>query len=283
MEIIIITGMSGSGKSEAMNIIEDMGYYCVDNLPPMLIYKFVMLGFSGSQLNKIALGVDSRGFKKYKELGQALEFLDESAINYKILFLEARDEVLVRRYKMSRRKHPLSGGDDILGGIVKERELLSQLKEKSDYVIDTSDLLPIDLRNKILDIFQKRSSKTNMTVTVMSFGFKYGIPIDADLVFDVRFLPNPYYVDSLKNLNGCDKAVSDYVMNSSESLEFFDRLSDFVKYLLPKYIKEGKNQLLVAIGCTGGRHRSVTIANKIYEDIKNENFSVFIKHRDIKK
>lgn len=281
MKIVIITGMSGSGKSEAMDVMEDIGYYCVDNLPPALISKFVSLSSdSKGTLDKIALGVDVRGYQVFVELNKALEFLDDNNFEYKIIFLDADDEILVRRYKMSRRKHPLSEGDDIVQGIAQERKMLMDMKMRANYVIDTSEFLPINLRNKILSFFSD-DRKVNMTITVMSFGFKYGIPIDSDLVFDVRFLPNPYYIDTLKHKSGNHKEVSDYVMNSEKSVEFFEKLCDFIDFLMPNYISEGKNQLVIAVGCTGGRHRSVTIANKLYERLKKEDYKVYIKHRDI--
>lgn len=282
MEIIIITGMSGSGKSEAMNILEDLGYYCVDNLPPALISKFVSLSLQNKgDIEKIALGVDVRGFKKFKEMNEALDNLDETGVNYRILFLETRDEILVRRYKMSRRKHPLSEGDDLVEGINKEREILAELKEKSGFVIDTSDLKPVDLREKILALLEEESDGL-MTITIVSFGFKHGLPLDADLVFDVRFLPNPYYIEELQNLTGNDKRVSDYVMKSDQSVQFFEKLKVFVEYLLPNYIDEGKNQLVIAVGCTGGQHRSVTITNFLYEELIKEYSNVHKKHRDAK-
>lgn len=281
MKIVIITGMSGSGKSEAMNIMEDIGYYCVDNLPPALISKFVSLSQdSKGRLDKVALGVDVRGYQLFMELNKALDFLDSTDFDYKIIFLDASDDILVRRYKMSRRKHPLSEGDDLIEGIARERKMLQEMKKRADYVIDTSNFLPVNLREEVLNLFSN-DKKTNITITVMSFGFKYGIPIDSDLVFDVRFLPNPYYVEELKKKSGNHKEVSDYVMNSNVSTEFLKRLISFISFLIPNYIKEGKNHLVIAIGCTGGRHRSVTIANKIYEKIRDEGYKVFIKHRDI--
>lgn len=284
MEIVIITGMSGSGKSEAMNVVEDMGYYTIDNLPPELLSKVVQLSASGgAELEKIALGVDVRGFKRFNPLKESLEELKELNYNYKIIFLEASDDVLIRRYKISRRKHPLSNGDDIIEGIRKEREIIKELKEVSNNIIDTSELKPIDLRNKILKIFNKTENKSNMSVVITSFGFKHGIPIDTDLVFDVRFLPNPYYVEELKNLTGNDSEVFNYVMEKEQSQEFFKRFSDFVNYLLPNYMDEGKNQLIIGIGCTGGKHRSVTMANKLYDYLKTKGYDVFKKHRDIEK
>lgn len=282
MEIVIITGTSGSGKSEAMDIMEDLGYYCVDNLPPALISKFVSLGSdSKGKLDKIALGLDIRGYQFFADLSLALVFLEENNYDYKIIFLDASDEILVRRYKMSRRKHPLSEGDDTLIGIKREREMMSDIKGRSDFLIDTTSLKPIDLRREILSIFSAKNDKKNMTITIMSFGFKHGLPIDADLIFDVRFLPNPYYIESLKEKTGNDKEVSDYVMKDEKSVEFFNKLSEFLFYLIPNYITEGKNHLVIGIGCTGGKHRSVTIANKLFDSLKKEIYLVYIKHRDI--
>ncbi|RDY21979.1 RNase adapter RapZ [Criibacterium bergeronii] len=283
MKIVIITGMSGSGKSEAMNVMEDMGYYCIDNLPPEIIPKMVTLSAdSKGTLNKIALGVDIRGYQFLEEINNALNFLEESGFDYQIIFLESSDETIVKRYKMSRRRHPLSNGDDILQGIFKEKTLLADIRKKADYIVDTSNFLPIDLRGEIMSLFNDDIKNKELMITIVSFGFKYGIPIDADLVFDVRFMPNPYYVIEMRHHTGNDQDVQDYVMNNETSIEFIKKLEDILDFLIPMYIKEGKNHLVIAIGCTGGRHRSVTVSNLIYSYLLKQKYSVFLKHRDIK-
>nr|WP_308592714.1 RNase adapter RapZ [uncultured Criibacterium sp.] len=283
MKIVIITGMSGSGKSEAMNVMEDMGYYCIDNLPPEIIPKMVTLSAdSKGTLNKIALGVDIRGYQFLEEINNALNFLEESGFDYQIIFLESSDETIVKRYKMSRRRHPLSNGDDILQGIFKEKTLLADIRKKADYIVDTSNFLPIDLRGEIMSLFNDDIKNKELMITIVSFGFKYGIPIDADLVFDVRFMPNPYYVIEMRHHTGNDQDVQDYVMNNETSIEFIKKLEDMLDFLIPMYIKEGKNHLVIAIGCTGGRHRSVTVSNLIYSYLLKQKYSVFLKHRDIK-
>lgn len=283
MKIVIITGMSGSGKSEAMNVMEDMGYYCIDNLPPEIIPKMVTLSAdSKGTLNKIALGVDIRGYQFLEEISNALNFLEESGFDYQIIFLESSDETIVKRYKMSRRRHPLSNGDDILQGIFKEKTLLADIRKKADYIVDTSNFLPIDLRGEIMSLFNDDIKNKELMITIVSFGFKYGIPIDADLVFDVRFMPNPYYVIEMRHHTGNDQDVQDYVMNNENSIEFIKKLEDMLDFLIPMYIKEGKNHLVIAIGCTGGRHRSVTVSNLIYSYLLKQKYSVFLKHRDIK-
>jgi len=281
MKIVIITGLSGSGKSEAMNVMEDLGYYCIDNLPPEIIPKIVTLGYdSKGQLDKIALGIDIRGYQFLKEINTAINFLQESGYDYNVIFLESNNETLVRRYKMSRRKHPLSNGEDILDGISKERETLKDIRKKAKYIIDTSNFLPIDLRKEVISLFNENIKSKGFIITIISFGFKYGIPIDSDLVYDVRFMPNPYYVEELKEKTGNDKDVQEYVLNDVNSVKFLEKLYDMIDFLLPMYIKEGKNQLVISIGCTGGKHRSVTISNKLYQHLENQNYNVYIKHRD---
>ena len=221
MKIVIITGLSGSGKSEAMNVMEDIGYYCIDNLPPEIIPKLVTLGHdSKGQLDKIALGIDIRGYQFLKEINNAISFIQENKFEYDIIFLESNNDVLVKRYKMSRRKHPLSNGDDIVEGINREKEMLKPIREKAKYVINTSNFLPIDLRREIISIFNENIKTKGFFITIMSFGFKYGIPIDSDLVYDVRFMPNPYYVEELKEKTGNDKKVQEYVMNDKDSYIF---------------------------------------------------------------
>lgn len=282
MNFVIVTGMSGSGKSEAMSIFEDLGYYCIDNLPPELIPKIYELSIqSQGTMNKVALGIDIRGYKFIQSLQASLDFIDSQTTNSEILFLDCSDEILVRRYKITRRRHPLSTEDNIINGISKEREILSPFKRKSKITIDTTNMTVKDLRESIMDAFQTGTRAKNLTVSVTSFGFKHGIPIDADLVFDVRFLPNPYYIPELKEKTGDFQEVRDYVMDSPQSHEFLKKLQEMIEFLLPQYDKEGKTHLVVAIGCTGGKHRSVTFANLMYDYLINSEYKVFKKHRDI--
>lgn len=282
MELLIITGMSGAGKSLCVKYFEDIGYFCVDNLPPSLIPKFVEVTLKGkSPIEKIALIVDIRGGAMFLDLLPALLTLDEMDIKYKILFLDASDAALVKRFKESRRMHPLAQDGRLIEGIEKERDILAPMKEKADYIIDTSSLTPRQLKEAIIDHFVEGKLFKGIIVSIVSFGFKYGIPIDSDLVFDVRFIPNPYYIPELKALTGMDTDVINYVMEYSESRTFLNKLVDMVNFLLPLYVKEGKSQLVIGIGCTGGRHRSVTIANKLHERLKKKGISSVIEHRDI--
>lgn len=284
MEFLIITGMSGAGKSLCVKYFEDIGYFCVDNLPPSLIPKFAEICLQGqNRMEKIALIMDIRGGSMFLELFPALESLAAYGISYKILFLEAQDNVLIKRFKETRRMHPLSPEGRILDGIREERRILQAVKEKADYIIDTSNLTPRQLKQEILNLFVEGRPFSGLIINVVSFGFKYGVPIDCDLVFDVRFIPNPYYIDSLKKLTGNEKEVSDYVMSFRESTVFLSKLVDMLDFLIPLYVKEGKNQLVIGIGCTGGKHRSVTIANHLYEILKAKNSSVTLEHRDIEK
>lgn len=282
MKFVIVTGMSGSGKSEAMSIFEDLGYYCIDNLPPELISKIYELSIqSNGTLNKVAIGIDVRGYKFVSSLQSSLDFIESQTKNSEILFLDCSDEMLVRRYKMTRKKHPLADEDNIINGIEKERNILLPIRRKAQKTIDTTNMTAKDLRKSILDAFQLGNKTNNLTVSITSFGFKHGIPMDADLVFDVRFLPNPYYIPELKEKTGDDKIVRDYVMNSEISVNFLEKLEDMIEFLLPNYEKEGKNHLVIAIGCTGGRHRSVTFANFLYQKFIDSEYKVFKKHRDI--
>ncbi|AGC68405.1 hypothetical protein Cst_c14140 [Thermoclostridium stercorarium subsp. stercorarium DSM 8532] len=284
MEFLIITGMSGAGKSLCVKYFEDIGYFCVDNLPPSLVPKFAEICLQGqNKMDRIALIMDIRGGTMFLDLFPALESLAAYGISYKILFLEAQDNVLVKRFKETRRMHPLSPEGRILDGIREERRILAPVKEKADYVIDTSNLTPRQLKQEIHKLFVEGKPFSGLIINIISFGFKYGIPIDCDLVFDVRFIPNPYYVDSLKSLTGNDKDVSDYVMSFHESRVFLTKLVDLLDFLIPNYVKEGKNQLVIGIGCTGGKHRSVTIANQLFEILKAKNSSVVLEHRDVDK
>lgn len=286
MEFVILTGMSGAGKSSALKMMEDMDYLCVDNLPIPLIIKFAKLANANPEEGqaKVALGIDVRSGKGLDELKNVLEQLTDEKISYQILFLDAEDGTLVKRYKETRRKHPLAAGGSIEEGITKERKKMRFLKEEADYIIDTSKLLTKDLNKELKKIFLDKQSYKSLFVSVLSFGFKYGIPEDADLVFDVRFLPNPYYVDELKQKTGQDKDVQDYVMQSEDAKIFLEKLKDMIDFLMPRYVAEGKNQLVIAVGCTGGKHRSVTIANALYAALEEKpEYGLRIEHRDIMK
>lgn len=285
MRFVIVTGMSGAGKSTALKMLEDMGYFCVDNLPIPLLPGFVqMLQNTDTEMKKVALGLDVRSGQDLSGLKENLEAMDRDRIGYEILFLDANDAVLVKRYKETRRQHPLSGSGRVDTGIAKEREKILFLKMKATYILDTSEMLTRELRIELEKIFVDGQSFCNLYITVMSFGFKYGIPQDADLVFDVRFLPNPYYIDTLREKTGNEAEVQDYVMQNDKGRIFLDKLKDMMEFLIPNYILEGKNQLVIAIGCTGGKHRSVTLANALYQILdKEENYGVRIEHRDIGK
>jgi len=285
MRFVVVTGMSGAGKSTALKMLEDMGYFCVDNLPIPLLPGFVqMLQNTDTEMKKVALGLDVRSGQDLSGLKENLEAMDRDRIGYEILFLDANDAVLVKRYKETRRQHPLSGSGRVDTGIAKEREKILFLKMKATYILDTSKMLTRELRIELEKIFVDGQSFCNLYITVMSFGFKYGIPQDADLVFDVRFLPNPYYIDTLREKTGNEAEVQDYVMQNDKGRIFLDKLKDMMEFLIPNYILEGKNQLVIAIGCTGGKHRSVTLANALYQILdKEENYGVRIEHRDIGK
>lgn len=285
MKLVILTGMSGAGKSTALKMMEDIGFYCVDNLPIPLIEKFVELSESSKdELQKFAIGVDIRSGNSLDELQKVLDRLDETGSAPEILFLDAEDSALVKRYKETRRNHPLSGGERVEQGIAEERKRMEFLRRRADYIIDTSRLLTRELRAELDKIFVMQQDYKNLFITVLSFGFKYGIPVDSDLVFDVRFLPNPYYIDGLRQKNGNDKAIQDYVLQFREAHEFLDKLTDLVNFLIPNYIIEGKNQLVISVGCTGGKHRSVTLANELYRRLSgNKEYGLKIEHRDIEK
>lgn len=283
MKLVIVTGMSGAGKTVALKMMEDMGYYCVDNLPIPLLEKFAQLILdSHGQHEHVALGIDIRSGEDLPLAGQIFDSWQKMSIAYKVLFLEASDQILIKRYKETRRSHPLSGSGRVDQGIIKEREKLSFLKKKADFIIDTSKLLTKELRQELEKIFKENGDFDNLFVTILSFGFKYGIPSDADLVFDVRFLPNPYYVEELRARTGEDKVVQDYVMQGGTAKTFLGKLTDMLDFLIPNYVLEGKNQLVIAVGCTGGKHRSVTIANALYGYLKDrEELGLKIEHRDI--
>ena len=284
MKLVIVTGMSGAGKTIALKMLEDIGFYCVDNLPISLVDKFVQLVSEGTSIEKAALGLDIRSGEELGNLDEILENWRSSNVDVQVLFLDANDAVLIKRYKETRRTHPLAGAGRLENGIEKEREKLAFLKREADYIIDTSMLLTRELRKELEKIFLQDARYKNMYVTVLSFGFKYGIPEDADLVFDVRFLPNPYYDEHLRPLTGQVQAVRDYVMQGGTADAFLKKLYNMIDFLLPNYINEGKNQLVIAVGCTGGKHRSVTIARALYEHLEAAGeYGIRIDHRDIDK
>lgn len=281
--LVIITGMSGAGKSQVVRAMEDLGYFCVDNLPPMLIPKFAELcAQSGGKVNKIALVVDIRGGEFFDTLVQVLEGMEKQGLLYEILFLEASDATIIRRYKETRRRHPMAPHGRISEGISRERDRLEQIRGRATHIIDTSGLATATLRGKITDLFAEEREHERMTVTVVSFGFKYGIPLDADMVLDVRFLPNPFYVESLRRKSGREALVGDYIWKWPVTQQFMEKLSGLIDFLVPHYVKEGKSQLIIAIGCTGGLHRSVFVAEKMFEYLKGKGFKVNVEHRDIK-
>ena len=284
MRFVVVTGMSGGGKSTALKMLEDAGFYCVDNLPVSLIDKFVELTATpGSEITRVALGVDVRAGQSFKEVADILQKQKDAGNDLEILFMDASEKALVKRYKETRRVHPLAPDGRVEEGIRKEREMLKEIRNKADYVIDSSNLLTRELKEELDRIFIQNEEYNNLMVTLMSFGFKYGIPADADLVFYVRFLPNPFYIDELKQKIGNDKEVQDYVLLFQESVEFLDKLEDMLSFLIPNYVKEGKYQLVVAIGCTGGQHRSVTLANALYRRMKEKGgYGVNLFHREVK-
>lgn len=283
MRFVIVTGMSGGGKSTALKMLEDAGFYCVDNLPVSLLEKFVELtSLPESEITKVALGLDARAGQSFLEATRVITQLKERGYNIEILFMDCSETTLIKRYKESRRVHPLAVEGRIEDGVSREREILKDIQGISDYVIDSSKLLTRELKEELDRIFVTGEGYNNLIVTVMSFGFKHGIPSDADLVFDVRFLPNPYYIDELKTKTGLDKEVRDYVMSFAEAEAFLNQLEDMLTFLLPNYVKEGKYRLVVAIGCTGGKHRSVTLADGLYNRLRDQGgYGINLQHRDV--
>lgn len=282
MRFVIVSGMSGAGKSTVLNMLEDMGFFCVDNLPVALLPSFGQIAFDRKvDVNQVAVTVDIRNGDQLQGLTNQLEVLYELGIKYEILFLDADESTLVKRYKETRRTHPLAREDRIETGIQQERKMVSFIREKADYIIDTTSLLTRELKQELEKIYVNDEKYSNFIITILSFGFKYGIPADADLVFDVRFLPNPYYDPELRPMTGNDLAIQQYVMRSGDAQIFLDKMEDMLEFLIPHYIDEGKYHLIVGIGCTGGKHRSVTIANGIYNRLENLPYSVRIEHRDI--
>lgn len=284
MRCVILTGMSGSGKSTALKMIEDMGYYCVGNLPISLVESFVDLSENDPELDKVAINVDIRSGQNIGDLTAVLDRLQERGKSFEMLFLESEDAVIIKRYKETRRTHPLAEGGRVEQAISRERERLQPIKRRADYILDTSQLLTRELQAELKKMFVENQTYKNLYITVLSFGFKYGIPTDADLVFDVRFLPNPYYVEGLRPLTGLDERIQNYVMEGDQYAVFMEKLEDMIRFLVPNYVAEGKNQLVIAIGCTGGKHRSVTVAQGLYERLgKQEDYGLRVEHRDIEK
>lgn len=285
MKFIILTGMSGAGKSTALKMMEDIGYFCVDNLPIALIEKFSELAdLQDAELQKVAVGVDIRSGQSLDELQNVLDRLKQKGERFDILYLDSADEVLVKRYKETRRTHPLAGSERVDKGIQQERKRLEFLRKQASYIVDTSNMLTRELKAELEKIFVNNQDYKNLFVTIVSFGFKYGIPTDCDLVFDVRFLPNPYYVEGLRAKTGNDREIKEYVMQFPETWQFLRKLEDMVKFLIPNYIVEGKTQLVIGVGCTGGKHRSVTLAGALYERLSDrEGYGIKIEHRDIEK
>lgn len=286
MRFVIVTGMSGGGKRTAMKMLEDIGFYCVDNLPVPLIDKFVeLIATPNSEIQKVALGLDVRADQNFDDAVTALNAIKDNGYSYEIIFMDASDATLLKRYKETRRIHPLATPPDnrVEDGIRKERKILEVIKSKADYVFDTSNLLTRHLKEELDKIFVTGENYNSLMINIVSFGFKNGIPADADLVFDVRFLPNPFYIDELKHLTGNDDPVHDYVMSFAEAGQFLDKLEDMLSFLIPGYVNEGKYQLVVAIGCTGGQHRSVTLAREIYSRLKDKgDYGLSLSHRDVK-
>ena len=287
MRFVIVTGMSGAGKSTAMKMMEDMGFFCIDNLPIPLLDKLVDFTTNfDTQMKNVAIGIDARSGDRLDTVEDMLEILKRKDVKYEVLFLDAEDSILVKRYKETRRSHQLAPGERVDKGIRCERKKMELLKKEADYIIDTSRLLTRELKTELEKIFVQDEEFNSLFVTILSFGFKYGIPEDADIVMDVRFLPNPYYVEELRPKTGNDVEIQQYVMKYDEAKIFLDKLEDMISFLIPHYISEGKTQLVIAIGCTGGKHRSVTLANELYKRLdrqESREYGLKIEHRDIEK
>lgn len=284
MRFVIVTGMSGAGKSTTLKTLEDIGYFCVDNLPVQLIMRFADIVYGENrEVENIAIGVDIRSGVYLEQLSEALEQLKIHNIGYEILFLDSSDDILIKRYKETRRNHPLSRDGRVADGIKKERRKIEFLRDKADFIIDTSNLLTRELKAELDKIFVDNQLFNNFIVNIVSFGFKYGIPRDVDLIFDVRFLPNPYYDLKLRFLTGNDQEIRDFVMKNDDAKKFLGKIFELLEFLIPNYIKEGKNGLVIGIGCTGGQHRSVTLANAIYNELEKLPYSIKIDHRDLEK
>ena len=281
MKIIIVTGLSGSGKTQAMDVLEDMGYYCIDNMPPLLIKNFLDMAAKNKEMEKAAFGIDVRGGSLFDDLKDSMEVMKKEDVDFKILFLEASDKVLARRYNETRREHPLAHGEAVAKGIKREKERLEAIRKEADAIIDTSYFNNAQLAAEIRNIVSEGKDNRTFTVNIMSFGYKNGMPISADMVFDARFLPNPFYVEELKHLTGNDKAVRDYVMNHDIAKLFADEVRGMIEVLIPFYKKEGKFSLSVCFGCTGGHHRSVTLANDLNDRLTAKGIRTTLEHRDL--
>lgn len=284
MRVVIVTGVSGAGKSQAVKTLEDMNFFCVDNLPPMIIPKFLEIcKMSEDKIDNIAIVMDIRAGKLFENTSSALAAIEDAGYTYEILFLDASNETLIKRYKTTRRRHPLAPNDRIEVGIEREREKLSAIKKRAKYVIDTSNLTPKKLSESLLNIFEYGKIFEELFIGVTSFGFKNGVPNDVDLVFDARFLPNPYHVDELREFTGKDEKIKSYVMGFPETSILLDKIMDYLEFVIPQYIKEGRIQLIVGIGCTGGKHRSVVLAEEITKRLQENGHRAKISHRDIGK
>lgn len=281
-ELVIITGLSGAGKSQAIHYFEDAGFFCIDNLPPALLAKFILLCREAQgRVSRVAVVIDIRGGAFFGSFFDMLQELKTLEIDKRIMFLEASDEVLIRRFSETRRKHPLSSGGRIVEDINYERKKLAKVREHADLIINTTDMIGRDLYTEMRNIIDRTVSVRQMSLVFISFGFKHGIPLDCDMVFDVRFLPNPYYIPELKAFSGLDQQIADFVLGSEMGAEFSDRLADFIVFLLPQFLHEPKSRVQVGIGCTGGRHRSVALAEFLYRTVKHDNVSVSRRHRDL--
>lgn len=284
MDLVIVTGMSGSGKSSAVKVLEDIGFFCIDNMPPQLIPSFAAMCSENAEITKVAIVTDIRGGAMFFKLGEVIAKLHIRGIDVKVLFLEASKEVLMKRYKETRRKHPLDevSGGDLSKAIDAETELLGEIREHADYIVDSSFLSSTQLKEQIAELFLDKPTD-RMIVSCMSFGFKYGVPGEADLVFDVRCLPNPFYIPELKHKTGLDSEVRDYVMRFEQSVQLRDKLFDLIEFLIPHYVSEGKSRLVIAYGCTGGKHRSVTFAELTAAFLRDKGCKIMTLHRDIDK
>lgn len=284
MKITIVTGLSGAGKSQAVKALEDLGYYCVDNIPPVLVPKFAELCRNSIEgIDKLGLVMDIRGGRFFDDIFESLDSLNRQGLPYDILFLDASDRALIKRFKETRRTHPMAREGRLEAGIARERKKLEPLKNRADTIVDTSDMTANQLKNEISKAYTEGFAPPSITITALSFGFKEGIPMDVDLVFDVRFLPNPFYIEALRPMTGNDEPVQSYVMSFEETNTFMAKLMDMLLFLIPQYVKEGKTQLTVGIGCTGGKHRSVTLTNRLGDALKDSGYRVVVVHRDVDK
>ncbi|MBF0409598.1 MAG: RNase adapter RapZ [Candidatus Riflebacteria bacterium] len=282
MQIYIITGMSGAGKSHAIHCFEDSGFFCIDNIPPALLPKFTQIcKDTHGKITKIAVVIDIRGGELFEPLFDALSLVEDMGVFSRIVFLEASDEILVRRFSETRRKHPLSSGGRILEDINYERKILSEIKNCADFIVNTSEMTSRELYDEIRRIIEHEASMRKLPLIIVSFGFKYGLPVDSDMVFDVRFLPNPYYIPELKNLTGLDSRIYDFVLHSEIGSEFAVRMKNFVEFLVPQFVQEGKSRAQIAIGCTGGRHRSVAMTEYLARELSSEHVAISRRHRDL--